>query len=76
MSAYRPKIGGIRSLFDIALWKNGLAFKNIDFAKSGRPVIKIGELKNGVTSQTALTMAEYDPSVFVRRGDSALLVAW
>ena len=62
------------SLFDIALWKNGLAFKNIDFAKSGRPVIKIAELKNGVTSQTALTMAEYDPSVFVRRGD--MLFSW
>ena len=62
------------SLFDLALWKNGLAFKNIDFAKSGRPVIKIAELKNGVTSQTALTMAEYDPSVFVRRGD--MLFSW
>ena len=62
------------SLFDIAQWKNGLAFKNIDFAKSGRPVIKIAELKNGVTPQTALTRADYDPSVSVRRGD--MLFSW
>ena len=70
----RPDDWREHSLFDLALWKNGLAFKNIDFAKSGRPVIKIAELKNGVTSQTALTMAEYDPSVFVRRGD--MLFSW
>ena len=70
----RPDDWSEYSLFDIAFWKNGLAFKNIDFAKSGRPVIKIAELKNGVTSQTALTMAEYDPSVFVRRGD--MLFSW
>ena len=62
------------SLFDLALWKNGLAFRNIDFAQSGRPVIKIAELKNGVTSQTALTTAEYDSSVFVRGGD--MLFSW
>ena len=62
------------SLFELAHWKNGLAFKNIDFAESGRPVIKIAELKNGVTSQTARTMAEYDPSVSVRRTD--MLFSW
>ena len=62
------------SLFKLAHWKNGLAFKNIDFAESGRPVIKIAELKNGVTSQTARTIAEYDPSVSVRRTD--MLFSW
>ena len=62
------------SVFDLATWKNGLAFKNINFADVGRPVIKIAELKNGVTSQTARTMEEYDPSVFVRPGD--MLFSW
>ena len=62
------------SVFDLAHWKNGLVFKNIDFSESGRPVIKIAELKNGVTSQTARTMAEYNPSVFVRPGD--MLFSW
>ena len=29
------------SLYDIASWKNGLAFKNIDFSDSGMPVIML-----------------------------------
>lgn len=62
------------SVFDLAHWKNGLAFKNIDFSETGRPVIKIAELKNGVTSQTARTRADYDPSVFVKPGD--MLFSW
>lgn len=62
------------SVYDLAIWKNGLAFKNIDFSALGRPVIKIAELKNGVTDQTARTLAEYDPSVFVRAGD--MLFSW
>lgn len=62
------------SVYDLAIWKNGLAFKNIDFSDSGRPVIKIAELKNGVTEQTARTSAEYDPSVFVQAGD--ILFSW
>ena len=37
-------------------------------------MIKIAELKNGVTSQTARTMADYDQSVFVRAGD--MLFSW
>jgi type I restriction enzyme S subunit len=61
-------------VYDLAIWKNGLAFKNIDFSDAGWPIIKIGELKNGVTEQTARTMAEYDPSVFVRAGD--MLFSW
>lgn len=32
------------SLYDTASWKNGLAFKNIDFSETGLPVIKIAEL--------------------------------
>ena len=62
------------SIFSLAHWKNGLAFKNIDFAWVGRPIIKIAELKAGVTSQTARTMADYGPSVSVRLGD--MLFSW
>jgi type I restriction enzyme S subunit len=62
------------SVFDLARWKNGLAFKNIDFSETGRPVIKIAELKNGITQQTARTMADYEPSVFVTPGD--MLFSW
>lgn len=62
------------SVFDLARWKNGLAFKNIDFSPAGRPVIKIAELKAGVTPQTARTDANYDHSVFVKAGD--MLFSW
>jgi type I restriction enzyme S subunit len=62
------------SVFDLAQWKNGLAFKNIDFSETGRPVIKIAELKNGITQQTARTMADYEPSVLVTPGD--MLFSW
>ena len=62
------------SVYSLATWKNGLAFKNIDFSDVGRPIIKIAELKNGVTSQTARTLQEYNLSVFVRMGD--MLFSW
>lgn len=62
------------SVFDLAHWKNGLAFKNIDFSDHGRPIIKIAELKSGVSQQTARTMADYDPSVFIQAGD--MLFSW
>ena len=41
-------------LFDLAIWKNGLAFKKIDFSEDGVPVIKIAELNNGIGSNTSL----------------------
>ena len=62
------------SVFDLAQWKNGLAFKNIDFSETGRPIIKIAELKSGITQQTARTMADYEPSVFITPGD--MLFSW
>ena len=62
------------SIHDLAHWKNGLAFRNIHFSEAGRPIIKIAELKAGVTSQTARTMADYGPFVSVRHGD--LLFSW
>ena len=32
-------------LFDLAIWKNGLAFKKIDFSEDGVPVIKMAQYK-------------------------------
>ena len=62
------------SLYDVAKWKNGLAFKNIDFTESGYPVIKIAELKNGITAQTKFTESEYSEDVFIKSGD--IVFAW
>lgn len=39
------------SLHNLAKWKNGLAFKKINFSDEGVPVIKIAELNNGIDQQ-------------------------
>ena len=62
------------TVFDLARWKNGLAFKNINFSETGRPVIKIAELKSGITNQTKFTNGVYDESLFVKSGD--MLFSW
>ena len=62
------------ALFDLAQWKNGLAFKKIDFSPTGKPVIKIAELKNGITGQTQFTEADYGEDVHLTKGD--MLFSW
>ena len=66
--------GTRRSLFDLAIWKNGLAFKKIDFSATGLPVIKIAELNNGINSNTSFTQGDYGEEVFIRWDD--LLFSW
>ena len=61
-------------LYSLADWKNGLAFKQIHFSTQGKPIIKIAELKNGVTSQTARTQQEFDPAVHLTKGD--MVFSW
>ena len=66
---------GIRhSLFDLATWKNGLAFKKINFSDSGIPVIKIAELNNGIGGTTAYTNQIFSEEVHLHKGD--LLFSW
>ena len=68
-------LDGIRySLFDLAIWKNGLAFKKIDFSDFGKPVIKIAELNNGITATTAYTNGKYSPEVHLTKGD--MVFSW
>lgn len=62
------------SLYDLAQWKNGLAFKKIDFSQSGKPIIKIAELKNGITGQTKFTQGSYEESAYLKKGD--MLFSW
>ena len=62
-------------LYDLAKWKNGLAFKKIDFSDNGGiPVIKIAELNNGLGSTTAYTKGVYDDEVYLEFGD--FLFSW
>ena len=71
----KSELDGTRyPLFDLAIWKNGLAFKKIDFSETGRPVIKIAELNNGISSNTSFTQGDYGEEVFIRWDD--LLFSW
>ena len=74
---YRPQFADWSNrsmLYPLATWVNGLAFKNIQFSPSGEPVIKIAEIKGGISSQTKFTEQSFDDSVHVENGD--LLFAW
>jgi type I restriction enzyme S subunit len=62
------------SLYSMAEWVNGLAFRDIQFSQSGMPVIKIAEIKGGISTQTKFTQQTFDESVRVRPGD--LLFSW
>jgi len=58
----------------MATWVNGIAFRNIQFSEIGRPVVKIAEIKGGVSGQTKFTQQKFDDSVLLRSGD--LLFSW
>ena len=66
----------MRALYDCAEYINGLAFRNDDFSqeRAGLPVIKIGELKSGITSQTKFTEANLDSKYRILSGD--ILFSW
>ena len=71
---YFPEHWARRSLYTLAQWVNGLAFRNIQFSHTGKPVIKIAEIKDGISGQTKFTQQSFDESVRVRPGD--LLFSW
>ncbi len=53
-----PKEWDLKPIFDIAEYINGSAFKQEDFVldrENSLPIIKIAELKNGITEQTSYT---------------------
>lgn len=66
--------GSRYSLFDLAVWKNGLAFRKIDFSDTGLPVIKIAELNNGINSNTSFTQGYYGEEVHIQWDD--ILFSW
>lgn len=64
------------SLLDQANWVNGAAYKNMDFVEQteGLPVVKIAELKAGVTGQTKFTNTDLGDRY--RIADGELLFSW
>ena len=63
-----------KSLYAMAQWVNGLAFREIQFSTTGKPVIKIAEIKGGISGQTKFTQQTFDESVRICSGD--LLFSW
>lgn len=71
-----PKGWGIRALYDCADYINGSVFRMEDFSQEqvGLPVIKIGELKDGITAQTKFSEKVFDSKYHVKTGD--ILFSW
>jgi type I restriction enzyme S subunit len=63
-----------RSFATLASYVNGFAFKPGDWCEEGLPIIKIRELKAGVTAATPRHPGPLDPKYEVRDGD--LLFSW
>jgi len=63
-------------LYDMAQWVNGAAFRSEDFcgAGEGLPVIKIAELKEGISGQTKWCQRDGDSDKIIDTGD--LLYSW
>lgn len=66
--------GGLFNLYELADWVNGIAFREINFSIEGKPVIKIAEMKSGITGITGRTVDVFDEKFSVAYGD--LLFSW
>ena len=71
-----PKGWTTRPLYDVAKFVNGAAFKSADFcdATVGKPVIKIAELKSGITTQTKYSVKDVGAEREIKKGD--LIYSW
>ena len=77
---YKP-FGGVQpsdwksiSVYDLAEYINGAAFKKHEYADTGLPIIKIAELKNGITESTQHCCVEKDPKYYIK--DHDILFSW
>ncbi|WP_339283791.1 restriction endonuclease subunit S [Oceanobacillus sp. FSL K6-3682] len=70
-----PKDWKIHSIYDLADYINGKAFKTKDLNEQGKlPVIKIAELKSGLSSNTKYYSESYQVKHEINNGD--VLFAW
>lgn len=72
----KPEGWEFEPLLDQAEWVNGAAYKNMHFsdAPDALPVIKIAELKNGVTGNTQRTATDLGARYLINDGE--LLFSW
>ena len=61
-------------LYDLATWTNGLAFRDFEFTHQGKPIIKIAELKHGISPETKYTTQNFALCYYITKGD--MLFSW
>jgi type I restriction enzyme S subunit len=69
-----PEGWDMRAFEALGTYVNGFAFKPTDWGSEGPPIIKIRELKNGVTEDTPRFNGDLPPKYVIRDGD--LLFSW
>ena len=69
-----PKGWEVKCIYDLAEYINGTSFKAKDYSEKGLPIIKIAELKNGVTDGTKFFSGEKDKKFYLKNGD--ILFSW
>ena len=71
-----PKGWKTQSLYEIATFINGAAYKNFDFTDEPEalPIVKIAEIKNGISSQTKFTKTVLADKYRISDGD--ILFSW
>ena len=62
------------SVYDIADYINGAAFKKSEYGNFGLPIIKIAELKNGITDSTQYCCARKEKKYYI--DDKDILFSW
>ena len=64
----------VSTIYDLAEYINGTSFKSKDYGESGLPIIKIAELKNGITESTKFFLGNKDEKFYLKNRD--ILFSW
>ena len=70
----KPALWKNISVYELAEYINGAAFKKNEYADKGLPIIKITELKNGITDATQYCCTEKDVKYYI--DDRDILFSW
>ena len=70
----KPDLWKNKSVYELAEYINGAAFKKNEYADKGLPIIKITELKNGITNATQYCCTEKDVKYYI--DDRDILFSW
>src|SRR5699024_9048622 len=75
---YNPRFRldwNLYTLYSLAEWINGKAFRKTDYSEKGYPVIKIAELNRGIDENTQYASKDkFDEKFQIKKSD--ILFAW